>query len=171
MRPNTALISRASRCRLRSSNWRLPAENTDEPESRQRWPGGRTNYDDVDFVIVIGTRISGVLGARTEHVARIEGNRIEAYGVETVGELFQYLPQMPLRSVPNGSDARVAETQRGDADSVVLVNGRRPSGAVDVNAIPVVDVQRVEVLLEPASDAADASAVGGIINIVLKDRD
>jgi iron complex outermembrane receptor protein len=60
--------------------------------------------------------------------------------------------------------------------TLVLVNGRRyvtsgtgVSEAVDLNSIPVPMIDRVEVLPDGASAVYGSDAVGGVVNIILKD--
>ncbi len=64
----------------------------------------------------------------------------------------------------------------GPTGTLVLLNGRRVSthgmsgGAVDLNAIPMTAVQRVEVLKDGASAIYGTDAIGGVINFILKDN-
>lgn len=65
-----------------------------------------------------------------------------------------------------------------NADTLVLVNGRRmasaPVGAtgggvfVDVNAIPIAAIERIEILTDGASAIYGTDAVSGVVNIILK---
>jgi iron complex outermembrane recepter protein len=62
----------------------------------------------------------------------------------------------------------------GPTGTLVLLNGRRISthgqsgAAVDLNAIPMAAVQRVEVLKDGASAIYGTDAIGGVINFILK---
>jgi len=62
----------------------------------------------------------------------------------------------------------------GPGSTLVLLNGRRVStygmsgGGVDLNAIPMAAVERVEVLKDGASAIYGTDAVGGVINFILK---
>jgi iron complex outermembrane receptor protein len=62
----------------------------------------------------------------------------------------------------------------GPGSTLVLLNGRRVSthgmsgGAVDLNAIPMAAVERVEVLKDGASAIYGTDAIGGVINFILK---
>ncbi len=62
----------------------------------------------------------------------------------------------------------------GPTGTLVLLNGRRVSthgmsgGAVDLNAIPMTAVARVEVLKDGASAIYGTDAIGGVINFILK---
>jgi outer membrane cobalamin receptor len=60
--------------------------------------------------------------------------------------------------------------------TLVLINGRRMAGAglmgdfADVSMIPVSAVARIEVLTDGASALYGSDAVGGVVNIVMRDR-
>ncbi len=62
----------------------------------------------------------------------------------------------------------------GPSSTLVLLNGRRISthgmsgGAVDLNAIPMAAVDRVEILKDGASAIYGTDAIGGVINFILK---
>ncbi|KAG1385550.1 hypothetical protein G6F60_014802 [Rhizopus arrhizus] len=53
---------------------------------------------------------------------------------------------------------------------MINVNGSigRGSSAVDINAIPIAAIERVEVLRDGASAQYGSDAIAGVINIVLK---
>ncbi|HEY4080862.1 MAG TPA: TonB-dependent receptor [Burkholderiaceae bacterium] len=62
----------------------------------------------------------------------------------------------------------------GPTGTLVLLNGRRLSnqgtsgGSVDLNAIPLEMIQRIEVLKDGASAIYGTDAIGGVINFILK---
>ncbi len=62
----------------------------------------------------------------------------------------------------------------GPTGTLVLLNGRRVSthgmsgGAVDLNAIPMAAVDRIEILKDGASAIYGTDAIGGVINFILK---
>jgi iron complex outermembrane receptor protein len=64
----------------------------------------------------------------------------------------------------------------GEQRSLVLVNGKRlavfagggTGGAVDINAIPVSAIERVEVLRDGASAVYGSDAVAGVVNFILR---
>jgi iron complex outermembrane recepter protein len=62
----------------------------------------------------------------------------------------------------------------GASSTLVLLNGRRVSthgargNAVDLNAIPLAAVQRVEVLKDGASAIYGTDAIGGVINFIMR---
>ncbi len=87
-----------------------------------------------------------------------------------------------LRSLPeisgyadNDSRAGNADTQQinlrglGSQYTLVLVNGRR-LGKSNLNLIPFVALQRVEILKDGASAIYGSDALAGVVNVLLRDR-
>ncbi|HSR97801.1 MAG TPA: TonB-dependent receptor, partial [Kofleriaceae bacterium] len=107
---------------------------------------------------------------------------LDASGRAELGDILQALP-----SQTNGGNAQVNAggdgTTRinlrglGVARTVVLLNGRRmvsggrgADAAVDLNAIPLAAIERVEVLKDGASAIYGADAVGGVVNLVTRPK-
>jgi iron complex outermembrane receptor protein len=74
-----------------------------------------------------------------------------------------------------GTKSNVNLRGLGSTQTLILVNGRRFSGgnlgtasSFNLNTVPLGAIDRVEVLPSSASAIYGASAVGGVINIVLK---
>lgn len=110
---------------------------------------------------------------------------IERSGVNTLGEFFRDLPQSlaPVSEVAQGSGfsgaAYVDLRGIGIDNTLTLLNGKRVAGYarngasepfVDVNAIPVAAIERVEILKDGASAIYGADAVAGVVNIILRER-
>ncbi len=139
-----------------------------------------------------------VLGSRFEErsvsdspvpVDVITEEEIVATGQTEVGRIIQELiPSFNFSSstISDGTDALRPATLRGlGPDQVlVLVNGKRRhksalvhvntsvgrgTAGVDMNAIPVSAIKRIEVLRDGASAQYGSDAISGVINIVLKD--
>jgi len=78
------------------------------------------------------------------------------------------------RLTGNGSFANLRGL--GPTGTLVLLNGRRLSnqglsgGAVDLNAIPMEMIDRIEVLKDGASAIYGTDAIGGVINFILKQQ-
>lgn len=119
----------------------------------------------------------------------ITEEEIVATGQTEVGRVIQELvPSFNFSSstISDGTDALRPATLRGlGPDQVlVLVNGKRRhksalihvntsvgrgTAGVDMNAIPVSAIKRIEVLRDGASAQYGSDAISGVINIVLKD--
>ena len=119
----------------------------------------------------------------------ITEEEIVATGQTEVGRIIQELvPSFNFSSstISDGTDALRPATLRGlGPDQVlVLVNGKRRhksalihvntsvgrgTAGVDMNAIPVSAIKRIEVLRDGSSAQYGSDAISGVINIVLKD--
>ena len=119
----------------------------------------------------------------------ITEEEIAATGQTEVGRVIQELvPSFNFSSstISDGTDALRPATLRGlGPDQVlVLVNGKRRhksalihvntsvgrgTAGVDMNAIPVSAIKRIEVLRDGSSAQYGSDAISGVINIVLKD--
>ena len=106
---------------------------------------------------------------------------IEQTGAGTISDLLRYLSQQsflrPDAYLSNG--AQYVELRGlGPDTTLVLINGRRAfmsaasftSNAFDVNQLPLTAVERVEVKLDSVSVSHGADAIGGIVNIVLREE-
>jgi outer membrane cobalamin receptor len=136
-------------------------------------------------IVVTGTRIRGATPAGS-NVLSLDRDDVEATGRSTVQDILATLPQ-------NFPGAQGEATQLGASDSrrnisfgstvdlrglgadatLTLVNGRRlaPAGYgnfIDVSAIPVSAISRIEILADGASATYGADAVGGVVNVILR---
>ena len=99
-------------------------------------------------------------------MATVSAN-IGAFGdVKSVGSQIDPFPRPGLSSVNLRG--------LGDGSTLVLINGRRVAnyafdgGTVDVNAIPVSAIDRVEILKDGASAIYGSDAIGGVVNFILR---
>lgn len=116
----------------------------------------------------------------TAHRVVITAEQIALSGAMTLDELLTRWPTVTLQGVNRNRDRQhglitVDLRNLGPQRTLVLVNGRRvvqsgPAGAVDLNTIPLALIERVELVLEGASALYGADALGGVINIILKDE-
>ncbi|HET9623942.1 MAG TPA: TonB-dependent receptor [Kofleriaceae bacterium] len=105
---------------------------------------------------------------------------LAASGRATLGEILQALPSQANAGnaqVNQGGDGTTRINLRGLGvnRTLVLINGRRmvaggpgADAAVDVNAIPLAMVERVEILKDGASTTYGADAVGGVVNVITR---
>jgi iron complex outermembrane recepter protein len=143
----------------------------------------------LDVVIVTGTRASARTEASsTSPIDIITPSMLEATGTtELATALSRALPSLnfPRPAISDGTDAVRPAQLRGLAPDqvLVLVNGKRRnttalinlndtqgrgSSPVDLNAIPIASIDRVEVLRDGASAQYGSDAIAGVINIILK---
>ncbi|MBL8544312.1 MAG: TonB-dependent receptor [Hyphomonadaceae bacterium] len=138
-------------------------------------------------VIVTGTRIRGAApaGANTLTLNR---SAIEQSGRTTLAEVLQTLPQNFSGSQNEATQNNTTVAGRniafastvdlrglGADATLTLVNGRRlaPAGFgnfVDISSIPLAAVERVEILADGASATYGSDAVGGVVNVILRNN-
>jgi iron complex outermembrane receptor protein len=141
--------------------------------------------DNEETVVVTGTRIRGAAPAGA-NVIEVDRADIDATGRSSVQDVLQTLPQNFPGSQNEltqlgGSDARrnlgfasTVDLRGLGADATLtLLNGRRlaPAGFgnfVDISAIPLSAVERIEVLADGASATYGADAVAGVVNVILR---
>lgn len=151
-----------------------------------------TDRPDENVIIVTGTR-------RTDRTVADSNVPIDVIGsealtntglTETNKVLNQLVPSFnfPQPSIADGTDVLRPATLRGLSpdQTLVLVNGKRRhvsallningtigrgSAAVDMNLIPTLAIERIEVLRDGASSQYGSDAIAGVINIQLKRAD
>ena len=141
----------------------------------------------LEEIVVTGTYIRGVSPASP--VITITGADIESSGVSTAGEVLRELPesfaggqqstigvngQGPYQNLANFNYSDSANLRGFGSDStLVLINGHRVpvtglQSSVDISAIPVPAVDRIEVVTDGVSALYGSDAVGGVVNFILK---
>lgn len=141
----------------------------------------------MDTMVVTGTRIRG--GATPSPVITIDAAQIQQEGFTDLGEVIRSIPQnfsggqnpgvaggASVGNVANqnitGSSALNLRGLGPDA-TLSLLNGRRLTydgfvQAVDISAIPIEAVGRVEIVPDGASAIYGSDAVAGVANVILK---
>jgi iron complex outermembrane recepter protein len=136
-------------------------------------------------VTVTGTRIRG--GTTPSPVITIGSEQIQQEGFADLGEVIRSVPQnfnggqnpgvigvasgVGNQDLTGGSSLNLRGL--GADASLTLLNGRRLaydgfSQAVDISAIPVEAVERLEIIPDGASAVYGSDAVGGVANVILK---
>src|SRR5687768_16447256 len=148
----------------------------------------QTEDDATQTVVVTGTRISRPSDfGNSSPVVQVDRESIEKSGYANLQQLMEKSPSngsgaFSTRgnnqdSTANGA-ASISLRGLGADATLVLVNGRRvaispfaesiTTNFVDINAIPVSAIERVEVLKDGASALYGSDAVAGVINIILR---
>lgn len=139
-------------------------------------------------VAVTGTRIRG--GVTASPTITVTAQQIQSEGFSDLGEVIRSVPQnfnggqnpgvssggfsgagLANQNVTGGSSLNLRGL--GPDASLTLLNGRRLaySGfvqAVDIDAIPVEAVDRIDIVPDGASAIYGSDAVGGVANVILK---
>ena len=138
--------------------------------------------EDVEEVIVTGSRILNDEFSSSSPVTIISEEDILAGGNASVDEFLKYTPAFTGfqlgTSTNNGGDGSRKVDLRGLGfnRTLVLVNSRRVigdvggDGAVDVGGIPEIMIKRVEVLKDGASTTYGSDAISGVVNFILDDE-
>ncbi|GIK49331.1 MAG: TonB-dependent receptor [Alphaproteobacteria bacterium] len=145
---------------------------------------------DEEIIVVTGTRGAGRSQLSTPSpVDVLSGEALRQQGTTELGEsLSAVAPSIdfPRPAVVDGTDSIRPATLRGLSpdQTLVLVNGTRRhasalvnvngsvgrgSAAVDLNAIPVAALDRVEVLRDGASAQYGSDAIAGVVNLRLRE--
>src|SRR3954468_12488316 len=138
--------------------------------------------------VTVGSRAVGAVAEAAVPVDVITPQQIAASGFAETAQIIQSLIpsfNFPRPTITDGTDTVRPATLRalGPDQVLVLINGKRRhqsslihlnssigrgSTGVDLNAIPVAAIERIEVLREGAAAQYGSDAIAGVINIVLK---
>ncbi len=158
----------------------VPAPEAGEAETRR-----------LESVVTTGSRISGLAEDSAVQAFTIGQEEILESGASSLIDVLQFLPATGggrgtfststsgalSGDTPPGA-AAVSLRGLGASSTLTLINGRRASitafaqgqeNFIDVNAIPLSAVDRVDVLPNGASAIYGADAVAGVVNYILKD--
>src|SRR5690554_6603918 len=147
-------------------------------------PGPQTQQGEVEEVVVTGSRIARSTFTTPAPVTTIDRTQMEAVGATNVGEFLMRIPQTisevnssnEVFSV-NASALQVTALRNlGSERTLVLLNGQRfvsglnPSAgyAVDLNAIPVHMIERIEILTGGTSAVYGSDAIAGVVNVITR---
>jgi iron complex outermembrane receptor protein len=174
----SALLVSLSTLALATPVWAQDSAGAEEAEAPQ--------------IIVTGTRATG----RTVDDSPVPVDVLSAEAISVGGQnetnriLSKLIPSFnfPQPAIADGSDALRPATLRGLSpdQTLVLVNGKRRhvsallningtvgrgAAAVDMNSIPALAIERIEVLRDGASSQYGSDAIAGVVNIQLKRAD
>jgi outer membrane receptor protein involved in Fe transport len=135
----------------------------------------------LEEITVTGSRITRDGITAPTPVTVVNAERFQNLGATNIGQVLNTLPSFRATSNPQTANIqpRAAGTSLADLRglgtprTLVLVNGRRfvPStleGAVDLNQIPTLLLERSEVVTGGASAQYGSDAVAGVVNLILK---
>ena len=147
------------------------------------------NEPEVEEVIVTGSYIRGSALDAPSPVSVVDRDSIQAQGASTIWDVIRNL------EVNQGSDTNVEGAMAGSGSqntgtasvnlrnlggnsTLTLINGKRSTPAavvtasgqesVNLNSIPLVMTERVEVLTDGGSALYGADAVAGVVNIIMR---
>jgi outer membrane receptor protein involved in Fe transport len=160
-----------------------PAADADSAQADERLIRG------IPEIVVSGSKLLNVDVVRTQDDPQayfiLDSKRIESSGATSVEEFLKKTLSMNTTALTNsqsspnfvGTLGSVNLRGVGSGQTLILVNGRRVAGAglmlavnypPDLNSIPPAAIERMEVLPSSSTGIYGGSAVGGVVNIVLK---
>jgi outer membrane receptor protein involved in Fe transport len=173
---------------IRQSGNAVKPEPAVPPHKQTEKPEQKPEPTTLQGVTVTGTRIRG--GSTPSPVITIGSEQIQQEGFADLGEVIRSIPQNfnggQNPGVLSGNLAGAGNANQnmtggsglnlrglGADATLTLLNGRRLSyggfsQAVDINAIPVEAVKRIEIVPDGASAIYGSDAVGGVGNVILK---
>ena len=137
--------------------------------------------EEIEEIVVVGSRISRVYTAGGAPISVFDRRDIIASGTASVGDFLQQLPGQGSAvntTYNNGGDGsvRVGFRNLQPPRTLVLVNGRRwvnsgtgADSSVDLNTIPIVMIERIEVLKDGASAVYGSDALAAVVNVITRE--
>jgi len=187
-----ALTSRAgtlyvlTRALLGFSTLALPVSGQDDPPpiTIPKEEPESNEVSDLEEFVVTGSRIKTIDLESVAPVLTMERSQIKASGATQITDLIRKMPVtsgaaesgQPRSFAGDGGQANLRGT--GVGGTLVLVNGRRMvpyafstgggDNFVDLNAIPIGAIERIEVLKNGGSAIYGSDALAGVINFILR---
>jgi len=144
----------------------------------------------LDRITVTGSNLRGIDLQEAQPITVIDAEDIKAFGATTVTDLLKQVSETgggtgnfttatsgALQADSPAGSAGASLRGLGTSSTLTLVNGRRiavssfangSENFVDINAIPLAAVERVEILTTGASAIYGADAVAGVVNLILR---
>lgn len=165
----------------------LAQASTGKSEQAAPEPAGSSEErTEMEKIVVTGSHIRGAEINLTVPVVVMDREFIDSTGYTTAIQLIESLPQnfaLVNQSVTGGGlsgnsysvvqGSTISLRGVGEGTTLTLINGRRvPLGydgsAVNIAALPLSAVERVEVVTDGASALYGSDAVGGVVNFILR---
>src|SRR6266550_1909270 len=131
---------------------------------------GRAKTAILDPIVVTASRTPQSITQLLADVTVIERDEIARAGVDSLAELLQRQPGIEI--IQNGGPGATSGVFLRGANTnqtLVLIDGVRVSsasvGATALEAIPLEQIERIEILRGPASSLYGSDAIGGVIQI------
>ena len=136
---------------------------------------------EIEEVVVTGTRLRDPNVISSSQITTVQIEDISDRGITRVEDYLNDLPQIsPGQAITasNGASGTATVNVRnlGCARTLVLINGQRLApgttgggNCADLNSIPTLLLERVEVLTGGASSVYGSDAVAGVVNFILDD--
>ncbi|MFC4528493.1 TonB-dependent receptor [Dyella halodurans] len=171
------LLATAIAAALVLQTWSVAAQDAAAAQTDQ------SSAKSLETVTVTGSRIRSVDVETSQPIFTMDRAAIQATGLTNVSDILARMPSAgtpditPQDTLSSGTDVGgqyVNIRNLGSQRTLVLVNGRRwstsLSGLTDLSTIPVSMIERIEVLKDGASSIYGSDAIGGVVNIITKEK-
>ena len=171
------LLATAIAAALVLQTWSVAAQDAAPAQADQ------TSAKSLETVTVTGSRIRSVDVETSQPVFTMDRAAIQATGLTNVNDIIARMPSAgtpditPQDTLSSGADVGgryVNIRNLGSNRTLVLVNGRRwstsLSGLTDLSTIPVSMIDRIDILKDGASSIYGSDAIGGVVNIITKEK-
>lgn len=145
--------------------------------------GSETKSKTLQAITVTGSHIRSVDVETSQPVFTMDRQAIKETGLTNVNDILARMPSVgtpdisPQDTLASGMDVGgryVNIRNLGSNRTLVLVNGRRwstsLSGLTDLSTIPVGMIDRIDILKDGASSVYGSDAIGGVVNVVTRER-
>jgi len=145
-------------------------------------PAAASSNVDVGEIVVTGSRIRRDTFDTPLPMASVNSDQIRQSGNAVLGDILNDLPQIDLSSTAQNTSATLFQSGQARIDirglgsnrTLVLMDSRRlpigdaSSPAVDLNLIPSLMVERIDVLPGGQSAVYGSEAIAGVVNLIMK---
>lgn len=127
-----------------------------------------------ESVVVSAAQSDLPLSQSASTITVVSGAELDARQIRTVDRALSFVPGLSVAR--NGGALNLASlfTRGGESDfTLVLIDGMRANafgGGIDLSQLPLVDVDRIEVVRGPQSAVFGSDAIGGVVQIVTRQR-
>lgn len=164
----------------------VPAFAQQAVESTGIGASSTTTSESTEEIVVTGSRISRPISNTADPISIFGQTEVTQRGLNTTQDLLKAIPQASRNRTATdavGSPATVGHSQInlrgfGQASTLTLINGRRQvlvpvpnedgSSFVDINTIPLIMVERMEIVQNGAAAIYGSDAVAGVANFILR---
>lgn len=150
-----------------------PDSSAEQAAPARQDAGDDLTSDQEGEVIVIDSRTEKPLGDAIGAVEVVSREQIRARGARNLGDALR--GRAGLEVVPGLRGTTVRAQGLDSRYLLILVDGMpmigRVDGAIDMDRLPVNDIERIEVVKGPSSALYGSDALAGVVNIVTRDAD
>lgn len=125
----------------------------------------------LESFVVTGSAIPTAEGETFSPVTVYSPGEMARFGAATPIEVLRHLPgfegAVATEQRTNGGNGAAGVNLRGLAGTLTLLDGKRTAGFGNFNALPLIAIQRIEVVKDGAGAQYGSDALAGVFNVIL----